>query len=55
MAGAGADLLQGVSEHFRQMHWSLTPPRTQIVLAALGDQAGVIGAAAVAWRAWRQR
>ena len=54
LAGAGAELLQPVAEHFRRLHWSLTPVRTQIVLSALGDQAGVIGAAAVAWRASRQ-
>jgi glucokinase len=55
LTGAGAMLLDAVCRHFRHLHWSLTAPRTQIVLAALGDQAGVIGAAAVAWRAWRQR
>jgi glucokinase len=54
LAGAGADLLGPVGEHFRRLHWSLTAPRTRIVLSALGDQAGVIGAAAVAWRASRQ-
>ena len=54
LTGAGDDLLTPVREHFRRLHWSLTPPRTQIALSALGGEAGVIGAAAVAWRASRQ-
>lgn len=54
LTAAGADLLEPVREHFARLHWSLTAPRTQIALSALGDQAGVVGAAAVAWRASRQ-
>ncbi|MGA2265741.1 MAG: ROK family protein [Phycisphaerae bacterium] len=55
LAGAGDELLAPVAAHFRRLHWSLTPPRTQIALSALGGEAGVIGAAAVAWRASRQK
>ena len=54
LAGAGDDLLEPVRAHFRRLHWSLTPTRTQVTLSALGGQAGVIGAAAIAWRASRQ-
>ncbi len=54
LAGAGEELLEDVTEHFCRLHWSLAAPRTRIVLSALGDQAGVVGAAAVAWRAWRE-
>ncbi|MCJ7543758.1 MAG: ROK family protein [Phycisphaerae bacterium] len=54
LAGAGEDLRTPVREHFGRLHWSLTAPRTRIELSALGEQAGVIGAAAVAWRASRQ-
>ena len=49
MAGAGDDLLSPVREHYRALHWSLTEPQTAIVLATLGNDAGVIGAAGVAW------
>lgn len=48
MAAAGEDLLGPVRAHFTAMHWSLTDERTQIVLATLGNDAGVIGAAGVA-------
>ncbi len=54
LTAAGEDLLAPVTEHFRRLHWSLAPPRTQIVLSTLGGEAGVIGAAALAWRASRQ-
>jgi len=49
MAKAGERLLEPVREHFRKLHWSLTDIRTDIELAALGNDAGVIGAAGVAW------
>ncbi len=49
MTKAGDDLLQPVREHYRQLHWKLTDPQTQIVVAELGNDAGVIGAAGVAW------
>jgi glucokinase len=51
LAAAGEELLAPVTEHFRRLHWSLAAPRTQIVLSTLGTEAGVIGAAALAWRA----
>jgi glucokinase len=48
MAAAGEDLLGPVRRHFSVMHWALTGERTEIVLATLGNDAGVIGAAGVA-------
>jgi glucokinase len=50
MAAAGEDLLGPVQEHFRALHWSLTEPQTVLALATLGNDAGVIGAAGVAWQ-----
>jgi len=50
MAAAGEALLEPVRRHFRTMHWCLTDIRTEIVLATLGNDAGVIGAAGVAWQ-----
>ncbi len=49
---AGDDLLQPVGEYFRKLHWKLTDPMTQVVASKLGGDAGVIGAAGVAWRAF---
>ncbi len=50
LAKAGDDLLGPVRQHFADLHWALTKPRTRIVLATMGNEAGVIGAAAAAWR-----
>ena len=50
MAAAGEDLLQPVLKHYRELHWTLTEPKTAIALATLGNDAGVIGAAGVAWQ-----
>lgn len=51
MAKAGKDLLTPVLEHYRKIHWKLTPSTsTGIALASLGNDAGVIGAAGVAWQ-----
>jgi glucokinase len=49
MAKAGDALLRPVREHFRRMHWTLTDVKTEIQLASLGSDAGVIGAAGAAW------
>ena len=49
MIKAGEALLAPLREHFGRMHWRLTPPRTRIEPARLGNDAGVIGAAGVAW------
>ncbi|KKL29038.1 hypothetical protein LCGC14_2369150, partial [marine sediment metagenome] len=50
MAGAGDSLLQPLREHFAALHWRLDEPRTSLVLATLGNDAGVIGAAGAAWQ-----
>ena len=52
MAQAGSALVDPVRAHFEALHWRLTQPRTQIVLSSLGADAGVIGAAGVAWQAF---
>ncbi len=49
MARAGEDLLGPVCSHFTSLHWHLTDQKTRIMLAELGSDAGVIGAAGVAW------
>jgi len=50
LTNAGDALLEPLRERFRELHWSLTEPVTEIVLTELGERAGVIGAAGVAWR-----
>ena len=47
---AGDDLLKPVREHYGKLHWNLTEPLTRIALAELGNDAGAIGAAGVAWQ-----
>jgi glucokinase len=50
MTRAGDDLMAPLLAHFRRLHWTLTPPRTRIAIAHLGNDAGAIGAAGVAWQ-----
>jgi len=50
MAKAGDDLLDPLREHFRREHWNLAEIRTALALASLGNDAGVLGAAGVAWQ-----
>jgi glucokinase len=49
MAAAGEDLLSPVRSHFARLDWNLTANPTQIGIATLENEAGVIGAAGVAW------
>jgi len=51
MAKAGEALMEPLRRHFLRDHWKLTEPKTALALAQLGNDAGVIGAAGVAWRA----
>ncbi|MHC4294624.1 MAG: ROK family protein [Planctomycetota bacterium] len=51
MAKAGEYLLGAVTEHFQKLNWSLTDEVARITLAKLGNDAGAIGAAGVAWNA----
>ncbi|MBS3733299.1 MAG: ROK family protein [Phycisphaerae bacterium] len=50
MVKAGEVLLRPVREHFAKLTWTLAPVRTEITLAQLGNDAGAIGAAGVAWQ-----
>ncbi len=47
---AGDQLIDGVRKHFSAMSWSLYEDFPQIQLASLGYDAGVIGAAGLAWQ-----
>ena len=49
---AGDDLMGPLVEHYQQRRWSLTPWQTAIAFSTLGPDAGVIGAAGVAWQAF---
>ncbi len=53
MAEAGSFLLDGVTAHFAKQRWHLHEDFPTIKLAELGYDAGVIGAAGLAWRAMR--
>jgi glucokinase len=50
---AGEDLMAPVREHFAHQHWTQTKIRTELTAASLGNDAGLIGAAAVAWQGLR--
>lgn len=50
LANAGDDLLTPVQKHYTALDWKLTPQMSKLVLAELGNDAGVIGAAGVAWQ-----
>ena len=47
---AGDELLHPVVRHFHELHWHITEVKTEITLARLGTDAGIIGAAGVAWQ-----
>jgi glucokinase len=46
---AGDDLLGPVRENYARLTWRMTDDQTEIAIASLGNDAGVIGAAGVAW------
>lgn len=48
LINAGPALLQRVQTHFDRVCWKIAPDAPQIVLATLGTDAGIIGAAALA-------
>ena len=54
LANAGDELLAPLNEHFRRLHWRLAEPATEIAIAQLGNDAGVIGAAGAAWEQVRR-
>ena len=51
---AGDDLMTPLQRHYDRLRWSLTPRQTTIEFSTLGPDAGVIGAAGVAWQLMRQ-
>jgi glucokinase len=55
MSQAGDFLLDRVKKHFAAHWWKMTKPTAIIALAKLGNEAGVIGAAGVAKRAFEER
>jgi glucokinase len=52
LVNAGDDLMTPLREHFLREHWSLTAPKTELAIATLGSDAGMIGSAGVAWSAF---
>jgi glucokinase len=50
----GDYLFDGIREAFARHNWNVDAPQASIVPAALGNEAGFIGAAAVAWDADQQ-
>lgn len=50
LTGAGEDLTAPLLAEFNKLHWTLAEPKTRILLAALGGEAGAIGAANLALR-----
>jgi len=52
MTNAGDDLMTPLKKHFSDLHWNMTPIVTDITVAALGNDAGAIGSAGVAWAAF---
>lgn len=55
LSKAGEDLLAPAREHFQREHWTQTDIRTELITASLGNDAGLIGAAAVAWQQFAPR
>ncbi|MHC4986198.1 MAG: ROK family protein [Planctomycetota bacterium] len=49
---AGDDLMAPLVAEYERLRWSLTPRQTDIAFSTLGADAGVIGAAGVAWQAF---
>ena len=50
MSSAGDFLLTPVRRHFDSLHWQLHNDHPEIILSSLGNDAGIQGAAALAWR-----
>lgn len=53
MTGAGDFLLARVRKHFAEQTWQAAEDGPEITFAALGNEAGFIGAAGAAWLEWR--
>jgi glucokinase len=50
---AGDDLLEPTQKHFQELNWTLLDTTTELMIAALGTHAGVMGAAGVAWKIFK--
>ncbi|MDY7010683.1 MAG: ROK family glucokinase [Planctomycetota bacterium] len=50
LAKAGDDLLEPLRRHFSRLNWTIDEQKTSLILASLGNDAGVIGAAGTAWK-----
>jgi hypothetical protein len=50
MSGAGAFRLDPINEHLGRQRWKLHEDLPEIRLSDLGPDAGLIGAAALAWQ-----
>ena len=46
---AGDDLMTPLQKYYAELDWKLTPQMSRLAIARLGNDAGVIGAAGVAW------
>lgn len=55
MTKAGDDLMLPLQKYYCDLEWKITPQMSKIVIATLGSDAGVIGAAGVAWQAFGKR
>jgi len=55
MSNAGDFLMAPLKRYVEQERWNLLPSRTEIKFAALGEDAGFIGAAGLAWQYVAQR
>jgi glucokinase len=55
MSKAGDFLVRNVRKHFEAYYWNLLPPTVRIELAALGNDAGMVGAAGVAAQAFAEQ
>lgn len=53
MALAGDSLLTRIRSHFEAQNWHAAPNRVKLEIAELGNDAGLIGAAAIAWDSCR--
>ncbi len=55
MTHAGDDLLDPIRRHFQEQNWTMLETMTTLAIATLGNDAGAIGAAGVAWDAFDPR
>ncbi|HEY3244617.1 MAG TPA: ROK family protein [Phycisphaerae bacterium] len=54
MSKAGAFLVEAVKKHYMALRWKLLDDIPEIAIAELGNDAGVVGAAGIAWECERR-